>query len=151
MVWVINIEQDQAGSILVICKYAGIQMFPILKLPEIQPPNECIPKGPLVHWLKARAWKLSVINSPVIACIVAIPTVAGWVLQGVPNPFIQMIYIAKKPNNFQATQSWTSFSHLSELKFISLLWEWSISTDFTTSWAVGYSREYSCLFLNLLW
>lgn len=53
-------------------------MLPILKLPKIQPPIEHIPKGLLVHWLKARALKVLVINSPVIVyCGVAIPTIAG--------------------------------------------------------------------------
>lgn len=56
-------------------------MFPILKLPEIQPSKECIPKGPLVHWLKARALKVLVMNSSVIVyCgVVGIATIAGWV------------------------------------------------------------------------
>lgn len=54
-------------------------MLPILKLPKIQPANEHIPKGPLVHWLKARVLRVLVINLPVIAyCgVVAIPTIAG--------------------------------------------------------------------------
>lgn len=54
-------------------------MLPILKWPKIQPPNEHIPKGPLVHWLKARVLKVLVINPLVNAyCgVVAISTIAG--------------------------------------------------------------------------
>lgn len=59
-------ETSLTSANILAFKYFGIQIFPILKLSEIQAPKDFIPEGPLVHWLKATASKVLVMNSSVI-------------------------------------------------------------------------------------